>query len=69
MNGRKVARTASGDQRFALDVVGLDLQLVELHLLGAEALDHPDARDGLLDDAGELRLLLLHRANSRVDAP
>ena len=53
--------------RHALDVVGLGAQLVGLHLLGAEALDHPHPGDRLLDDGGELRLLGLHRQHRRVD--
>ena len=55
-------------ERDASDVVGLDAQLVGLHLLGTEPLDHPNAADALLDDGGELRLLDLHRQHRRMDA-
>ena len=65
---RQVARPhARRLHRHALDVVGLGAQLVGLHLLGAEALDHPHPGDRLLDDRGELRLLGLHRQHRRMD--
>ena len=68
VDGREIARPhACRLHRDALDVVGLGSQLVGLHLLGAETLDHPHAGDRLLDNGGELRLLGLHRQHRRVD--
>ena len=65
--GRKRDRTRAACTDTPLDVVGLGAQLVGLHLLGTEALDHPHPGDRLLDDRGELRLLGLHRQHRRMD--
>jgi hypothetical protein len=47
--------------RGLVDVVGLGPGPPLLHALGAEALDHPHAGDGLLDHLGQLGRLLLDR--------
>ena len=55
-----------GVHRLAEQVVGRALEPVRLHVLGAEALDHPHPGDALLDHLGELSRLLLDAQHGRV---
>ena len=66
--GRNELRMRAESQRDAPDVVGLDAQLVGLHLFGAEALDHAHTADALLDHGGQLGLFDLNGQHRRVDA-
>ncbi len=54
--------------RLAVDVVGLVPQPVGLALLGAEPLDHADARHRLLDHRGQLRRFALDGHGRHVEA-
>ena len=57
------------DERAFEHRVGFGVEAIDLELLGAEALDRPDAGDRLLDDGGQVtELLLLFQTDRRQPA-